>query len=272
MKVSLSEINIPDALMRVGFNDSAMEELVCSIRTHGLIHPITVRKVPEGYELVAGFRRLTAVTMLDWDKIRVTIHRGSKAAAEGVKMAENNQREAVSPIDEGEYFAKLMENQSLTQAQIADMAGVSEGYVSQRLGSLKWIEPVRLAITGGKIKFSHGRELARCKDVNSQNHLLLLAINSGAAPKVVADWVNDKNRQHNQEQANLTGETLAPVENGRATATLACMCCDTRKPVDEVSVMQICYVCREGVELAKSEGAFTVARDPSAEENGAAGS
>ena len=272
MKALLSEINIPDALMRAGFNDSAMEELVCSIRTHGLIHPLTVRKEGKQYELVAGFRRLTAVTMLGWEKVPVIVTKASKVDAEGIKMAENNQREAVSPIDEGEYFAKLMESQKLTQSQIADMAGVSEGYVSQRLGSLKWHPAVREAITGGLIKFSHGRELARCKADEDAQMLLILTINSGAAPKVVADWVNEKNRRYDEGQASLTGETLAAVEPSRSTATLGCMCCDTRKPADEVSVMQICYVCRDGVELAKADGAFTETPKTNTPMNGQAGS
>ena len=154
MQLNPKDIIIPDTLMREVEQNENFTALCQSIEKHGLMNPITVRKVGEGYELIAGYRRTAACQALEMDSVPVRVMNVNDVDAELLKITENLDREEVNPIEEGEYYVQLMEKLKINQTQLCDVLGRSSSYISYRVGSVNWTTEIRqaasrLPITGG---------------------------------------------------------------------------------------------------------------------------
>lgn len=119
---------------RENFNN--IDELAESIEEQGLLTPVLVRPVDDGYELVHGERRLRAIQQLDQDHIKAEVRQLDDETALEISITENLQREDVSCIAEARSYQQLIDEFDLTQAEAADRLGVSQPHISSRLGLL----------------------------------------------------------------------------------------------------------------------------------------
>ena len=203
MKVKIDSIIIPPTLMRHTLPEDEMESLAANIRRiKRVINPITVRRT----KLVAGFRRMVAAKMAGMTEIDAIQVQISKSEAELWKASENYQRTAVDPFDEGNYFLQLTETMGWNQKTIAEKIGRSEGYISQRIKSLGWIEYMKTYVREGKVSFSTARVIATCPDLGEQAHILDMAARSGANPGVVGQWVQDAKARISEREQYQSGE------------------------------------------------------------------
>lgn len=158
---------------RQQFSAQALEELASSIATHGMLQPLVVRKSREGqgYELVAGERRLRASRKLGLGTVPVIVAEVSDDKLLELALVENIQRQALDPIEEAQAYKRLMERCDYTQEQMASRVGRSRSSIANALRLLELPGEVHGLIASRKLSAGHARALAGLPDPNAQLEL-----------------------------------------------------------------------------------------------------
>ncbi len=141
------------------FAPEALEELTASIRAHGVVQPLLVRPMGEGYELIAGERRYRAAVAAGLAEVPVRVVEVSDVEALELALIENLQREDLDPIEEAEGYRALSERFHLTQEQIAERVGRSRAAVANSLRLLTLPESVRGMLQSGTLSVGHAKVL-----------------------------------------------------------------------------------------------------------------
>lgn len=150
---------------RRDFNRRALEELSQSIKTYGLIQPISVRRLcDENYELVAGERRLRASEIADLDEIPAIIVNYKDQDSAMVALIENLQREDLSFIEEAEGYFNLINDHGFTQQELAQKLGKSQSTIANKLRILKLPEDIKKTLVQNNLTERHARALLRLPD------------------------------------------------------------------------------------------------------------
>ena len=155
------------------FNEQALKELAVSIREHGVIQPIIVRKVENKYEIIAGERRYKASTMAGLTKIPAIVKNLDDKESSKVALIENLQRKDLSPIEEARTYQKILElENNMTQEQLAATMGKTQSSVSNKLRLLALPDEIQDALLKEKISERHARSLLNIEDKNEQIKML----------------------------------------------------------------------------------------------------
>ena len=156
------------------FDEQALKELAVSIKEHGVIQPIIVRKVENKYEIIAGERRYKASTMAGLTKIPAIIRNLDDKECSKVALIENLQRKDLTPIEEARTYQKILELESgsMTQEQLAATMGKTQSAVSNKLRLLALPDEIQDALLKEKISERHARSLLNVEDKNTQIKLL----------------------------------------------------------------------------------------------------
>lgn len=141
------------------FDEQSLVELSQSIQQNGLIQPIVVRPILNGYSLIAGERRLRAYKLLKQTQIPAFIIEVSQNQAENFSLIENIQRLDLTPIEEAQAFAEILSSQKITQEQLAQKVGKSQSAIANKLRLLQLSPVVLSALSSKKISERHGRSL-----------------------------------------------------------------------------------------------------------------
>jgi ParB family transcriptional regulator, chromosome partitioning protein len=154
------------------FSESELAELEASIRTSGLLQPITVRSRKEGgWELVAGERRLRAAGQLGWTEISAIVRDFDDRAMLTLALVENLQRTDLNALEEAEGYQRLIHEFELTQQQVADAVGKDRTTITNLLRVLTLPAAVRQMVEKGQITAGHARALLAVKDERRQLEL-----------------------------------------------------------------------------------------------------
>jgi len=153
---------------RKNFDKEKMEELKESIRKHGIIQPIVVRKMASGYEIVAGERRLKAAKEIGLKKIPAIIKILNNEKSLEIALVENIQREDLNPIEQANSFKRLIDEFNLTQQELAEVTGKSRALVANTTRLLKLNPEIQKNISEGKISFGHAKLLLSIEDEEVQ--------------------------------------------------------------------------------------------------------
>ncbi len=151
---------------RTEFNPEDLLELQESLKASGLLQPITVRRRPgkDGFELIAGERRLRAATKLGWKEIPAIIREIDDKTLLTLALVENLQRSDLNPIEEGEGYHRLSHDFGLTQQQIADTVGKDRTTIANMLRVLQLPESTRRLLQDGKLSMGHAKVLLGLDD------------------------------------------------------------------------------------------------------------
>jgi ParB family transcriptional regulator, chromosome partitioning protein len=144
---------------RLRFDEARLEELVASIRQNGVLQPILVRPFEQGYQLIAGERRLSAAQRAGLLKIPATVREVPDDLLLELALIENIQREPLNAIEEAQAYQKLIETTSATQEQIADRLGKDRSTIANSVRLLKLPPSIRSLIAEGKFSPGHARAL-----------------------------------------------------------------------------------------------------------------
>ena len=156
----ISQIESYQNQPRKNFNQEKLEELAESIRQHGVIQPLTVRKLASGYyQIIAGERRWRAARMAGLDEVPAVVIEADDQKAMELAMIENLQREDLNPIEEAEGFRALTEVYGMTQAQAAERVGKSRSAVANALRLLELNISLQRLVENEKISAGHARAL-----------------------------------------------------------------------------------------------------------------
>lgn len=141
------------------FDETAIQELSVSIKEHGILQPIILRRKGTAYEIVVGERRFRAAQLVGLDEIPAVVRNLTDEESMELAILENLQREDLTPIEEAEAYHSLMENLKLTQEQLALRLGKSRPHIANHVRLLTLPEKVRNYISEGKLSMGHGRTL-----------------------------------------------------------------------------------------------------------------
>ncbi|MFA5133250.1 MAG: ParB/RepB/Spo0J family partition protein [Patescibacteria group bacterium] len=153
------------------FSDSGMEDLVNSIKIHGILQPLVVSPTKDGFELIAGERRFRAAKLNGMKHVPVIIREVSDHEKLELALIENLQRQNLNPIEEAAGYEQLMDEFGFTQDEVSKRMGKSRPVVANMLRLLSLPEEIKKAIAQGKISSSAGRVLAGVKDTDKQMDL-----------------------------------------------------------------------------------------------------
>ena len=143
------------------FRQEALEELASSIRQHGILQPLSVRKVESGYELIAGERRLRAAQMAGLTDIPCIIMTMDDKESGMAALVENLQRQDLDFIEEARGISYLMDQWNMSQEQVARVLGKSQSAVANKLRLLRHSFPVLQAIRDAELTERHARALLK---------------------------------------------------------------------------------------------------------------
>ena len=156
----ISQVESCSSQPRKSFDEAALAELADSIREHGIIQPLTVRKLASGYyQIIAGERRWRAARIAGLQEVPVIVMEADDRKAAELAMIENLQREDLNPMEEAAGFQALIENYHMTQEEAAQRVGKSRSAVTNSLRLLGLTPPVRKLVEEGKLSAGHARAL-----------------------------------------------------------------------------------------------------------------
>ena len=173
LQLPVEQIIPGDAQPRQKFDDVSLSELAESIRAHGVIQPIVVRKRPltasppnavQQYEIIAGERRWRAAQKAGLKSIPVVVSDAAENDTLTLALVENLQREDLNPIEEAEAFHRLHEALGYTQQEIAEAVGKDRTTIANSLRLLKLPAPVRQQVLSGELTMGHARALLALDD------------------------------------------------------------------------------------------------------------
>ncbi|QEY35190.1 ParB/RepB/Spo0J family partition protein [Caproiciproducens galactitolivorans] len=176
VQIPINSIHPNPAQPRKVFSEQELLELSRSIRTNGLLQPITVRRVKDGYELIAGERRLRACKIAGLTTVGCIINDCSPETSAVLAMTENLQRQDLQIFEEAEGIRQLIEQWNVTQEEAALRLGKSQSTLANKLRLLKLTKEEREKITENGLTERHARALLRIKDEVLRKNALNLII------------------------------------------------------------------------------------------------
>ena len=191
---------------RKTFDEEKIEELANSIKEHGIIQPIVVRKHKNGYEIVAGERRWRAAMKAELAVVPCLIRELNDEQNMLIAIIENMQREDLNPIEEAEGLQQMMGNFGMTQEQVSKSVGKSRPYIANSMRLLKLPQYIRDSISEGKLTTGHGRTLITIPDEKKQEEIWKKIIDEGLSvretEKLVASEGKTKKRTPLKKKKN----------------------------------------------------------------------
>jgi ParB family transcriptional regulator, chromosome partitioning protein len=205
--VDVDQITASPGQMRRQFPAEALRELADSIRQHGILQPILVRRLPQGYELIAGERRWRAARMAGLERIPAIV-RQQPAAEDGLLLGliENLQREDLNPIEEAQGIRRLIEQFGLTHEEAAARLGKHRVAISQALRLLNGCPAVVSATTAGAITAGHARALVGLPTPEAQEQGLKAVLGRQLSVRQAERWVREYQPSPPRRRRSAAGE------------------------------------------------------------------
>ena len=160
LSVPISQVENCSSQPRKHFDESALQDLADSIREHGIIQPLTVRKLSSGYyQIIAGERRWRAARIVGLQEVPVIVVEADDRKAAELAMIENLQREDLNPMEEAAGYQTLIEQYHMTQEEAAKRVGKSRSAVTNAIRLLSLCPTLRTMVEEGKLSAGHARAL-----------------------------------------------------------------------------------------------------------------
>jgi len=201
---------------RMSFDQEALDELAASIRTLGLIQPITVRRKSDGkYQIISGERRFRACRQTGMEMIPAYIRDTNDQGMLEMAIVENIQRENLDPIEIAMSYQRLIEECSLTQEQMAIRVGKKRASVTNFLRLLKLPAKIQHDLKVGLLSVGHAKVLLGVDDVRMQEYLCDLVIKDGLSVRQLEDKIHklsEPKKGHEQKEQDLPEEYFKVLE------------------------------------------------------------
>lgn len=211
LQVPIEDI-IPNRFQpRLSFDDTSLNDLALSIKQHGIIQPLVLRRKNDKYEIIAGERRFKAAKLAGLASVPAVISNLDDNASAEVAIVENIQRKDLTAIEEAKSFQALLDKGYMTQDELARKMGLSQSAISNKLRLLTLDESVQDAILSEKISERHARTLLKVPSHEKQKELLNKIINERLTVKQLEDEIKNMELTPNNE-INVTSKPIAPKE------------------------------------------------------------
>lgn len=188
-EIKISEIKSSRYQPRRYFDPEKQKELADSIREKGIVQPILVRPYKDGYELIAGERRLQASKAVGLDRIPAIVKDVIDSEALEIALIENIQREDLNPIEEAEAYQRLIKEFNLTQESLAKEVGKDRASVANTIRLLKLPLKIQDMVSTGVISMGHARAILGLEDETQQLEACERIIKKGLSVRETEDLV-----------------------------------------------------------------------------------
>lgn len=243
-KIAVATIAEPAVLIRSEDKQSdAIQDLARSIKANGQIEPIIVRPAGDGYSLVVGWRRLQACKYAELPFIDAEVRDIGDEELIQLRWAENEDRLQVNPADECRFIVELKTLTGKKQAELAQMIGKTEGYVSQRLAVAKGYPEILERLQSGEISFAQARELVKFPTPESAERYAHICRESGASETALRRWRMDE-EQYEQSPSAEREEYVPDMSSSSSEPNFFCECCREQKYMRDINVMKLCPECK----------------------------
>jgi ParB family transcriptional regulator, chromosome partitioning protein len=188
--VAIDQIRASDQQVRRSFDSEALRELAESIRIHGLLQPVLVRRLADGYQLLAGERRWRAARLAGLERVPALVRDEPDESARLVLgLIENLQREDLNPIEAAHGIRVLMDQFHLTQEEIATRLGRNRVSIAQSLRLLTACPAVQSSVASGSLSAGHARALVGLPGFQDQEHGLKVVLSRRLSVRQTEAWV-----------------------------------------------------------------------------------
>lgn len=175
---------------RTHFDEASLEGLAESIRSHGVVQPLLVRRRDGGYELIAGERRWRAAKLAGLSRVPVVVKEVPDESLLEIALIENIQRENLNPIEEAQAYKKLIETVGLTQEALASRVGRDRSYITNYLRLLRLPEDLQQLVIDGRLSTGHARTLLALSHVDLQRRMARRILDDGLSVRALEQMVH----------------------------------------------------------------------------------
>jgi ParB family transcriptional regulator, chromosome partitioning protein len=214
--IEIASIEVNPFQPRTHFDEQALNELATSIKEHGIIQPVTVRKLGyDKYQLISGERRFRASQIAGLKIIPAYIRIADDQTMLEMALVENIQREDLNAIEVAISYKRLIDECSLTQEQLSQKVSKQRSTISNYLRLLKLPVEIQLAIRNGDLSMGHARALINIDDEEKQLEIYLRIITDNLSVREVENIVRDA------KETNSTAPTTSPSSDASSKSSLS---------------------------------------------------
>jgi len=175
---------------RTHFDEASLQSLADSIRSHGIVQPLLVRRRGDGFELIAGERRWRAARLAGITRVPVVVKEVPDDSLLEIALIENIQRENLNPIEEAQAYKKLIETVGLTQEALASRVGRDRSYITNYLRLLRLPDDLQQLVKEGRLSTGHARTLLALSHADLQRRLARQIIDHGLSVRATEQLVH----------------------------------------------------------------------------------
>jgi ParB family chromosome partitioning protein len=202
--IDLDKISPNPFQPRRHFDEQALSELADSIRTNGVLQPVIVKKIANGYLLVAGERRVKASKIAGFSTVPAIVRDYNNQYLAELALLENIQREDLTIVEEAEAYQNAISSLNLTHLELAQKIGKSRSYVSNALGILTLPEEVLTEINQGNISMGHARSLSKLKDVTRIKKIASMIIQEKMTVRDIESLVKKEKKKNEIKRKTIS--------------------------------------------------------------------
>ena len=195
---------------RTQFDDESLGHLAESIKSHGIVQPVLVRRVGDHYELVAGERRWRAAKLAGLRTIPAVVKEIADKDLLEVALIENVQREDLNPIEEAQAYSKLIETVGLTQEALAERVGRDRSYITNYLRLLRLPEDIQQLVRQKRISTGHARTLLALQHADLQRLVARQIIANDLSVRATEDIVRKRTERASAPRRAPVSATVDP--------------------------------------------------------------
>lgn len=242
-EVPLSQISPPDVVDRMEIDPQKVAELAESISEVGLLQPVLLRPIADGFEIVAGHRRFLAHQKLGVSVIDAVVKKMTDQEAAIIRASENLARENLTPLEEAVIFNNLIAKHSMAIEQVAKKFGYKPGTIRRRMDLIKMPPQLQEAVHKKQISVSVAEELWPISDVGSLEYYLMFAVENGCTKETARGWCKEWKDSKRREGSSGGGgsQVFAPSEPRPVYVT--CDLCVGPMEIGKETVLRICPDC-----------------------------
>ena len=204
---------------RLNFDENSLKELASSIKEHGIIQPLVLRRLNDKYEIIAGERRYKAAKLAGLTSVPAILSDLDDNASAEVAIVENVQRKDLTSIEEAKSYKTLLDKGYLTQEELAKKMGLSQSAISNKLRLLSLSDEVQKAIMEGKISERHARSLLQLEDEDDQNSWLKRIIEERLTVRDLDQKLKELNKKETKEDDVPIIESTPSISDIKEKAT-----------------------------------------------------
>jgi ParB family chromosome partitioning protein len=174
---------------RSHFDEASLQSLAESIRSHGIVQPLLVRRRGDGYELIAGERRWRAAKLAGLARVPIVVKDVPDESLLEIALIENIQRENLNPIEEAQAYKKLIETVGLTQESLASRVGRDRSYITNYLRLLRLPDDLQQLVKDGRLSTGHARTIVGLSQPDIQRRVARQVIDGGLSVRATEHLV-----------------------------------------------------------------------------------